>query len=248
MDQLDKSIYKHILRSKAKGEKLFALLIDPDKHSAQSIEKLMISIKESKVDLILVGGSLLKSDLDKTLEFLKDNCEIPVVLFPGSVLQLSSKADGLLLLSLISGRNPELLIGNHVLAAHKIKNSGLEVISTGYILVDGKRVTSVEYMSNTKPIPADKIDIACATALASEMLGHKMIYLEAGSGAKQTVMPEMVSAVRKLVDIPIIVGGGIRTKLQAKELYEAGADIIVTGTVIEENPFILKEISQESFE
>ena len=172
--------------------------------------------------------------MDDTVAILKDSTDLPVILFPGNVLQISPRADGILLLSLISGRNPEFLIGNHVIAAPVLRKTNLEIVATGYILVENGRTTSVEYMSNTKPIPADKIDLAVATAMAGEMLGHKLIYLEAGSGAVENVNTGMIREVRSQISIPLIVGGGIHTAEQIRETYKAGADIIVVGSAIEQ--------------
>jgi phosphoglycerol geranylgeranyltransferase len=164
---------------------------------------------------------------------LKEHSAVPVILFPGNVLQISPRADGILLLSLISGRNPEFLIGNHVIAAPILRKTNLEIIPTGYILIENGRTTSVEYMSNTKPIPADKIDLAVATAMAGEMLGHKLIYLEAGSGARDQVNARMIREVRSQISIPLVVGGGIENGEQIRDAYRAGADIIVVGSAIE---------------
>ncbi|MBN1118844.1 MAG: geranylgeranylglyceryl/heptaprenylglyceryl phosphate synthase [Bacteroidales bacterium] len=212
-----------------------AILIDPDKLSVQAILSTVYTANEAGVQMILVGGSLMSTRIDSTIEIIKKNSDIPVVLFPGSLMQLSAKADALLLLSLVSGRNPEYLIGNHVLAAPYIRTTNLEVIPTGYILIQGGNVTSVEYISNTRPIPADKKDLIVATALASEMLGHKLIYLEAGSGAKIHVSLDVVSEVKRRISIPLIVGGGITSSTIADEILEAGADMIVVGTAVEKN-------------
>lgn len=226
-----------------KGKKMFALLIDPDKQSHNSLIKLSEKSNNCKVDLILIGGSLLNNDIDKSIELIKSHTSIPVVLFPGSLLQISNKADAILLLSLISGRNPDLLIGNHVIASSHIKRSGLEVLPTGYILIDGGKPTSVEYISNTRPIPSDKTDIASATAIAGEMLGLQYIYLEAGSGAKSSVNIKMIREVKKNISIPLIVGGGIRTKQDVINAAKNGADIIVVGTAVEETPSLLEELT-----
>ncbi|MEA3317761.1 MAG: geranylgeranylglyceryl/heptaprenylglyceryl phosphate synthase, partial [Bacteroidota bacterium] len=207
-------IFDDILKQTKKNKKLFALLIDPDKYSDTDLIRVIKNANKSDVDLIFVGGSLLSTSIDKTIETIKNNTTIPVILFPGSVLQISSKADAILLLSLISGRNPDLLIGNHVIAASQIKKSKLDVIPTGYILVNGGKSTSVEYMSNTKPIPADKTDIAIATAMAGEMLGLKTIYLEAGSGADNSLKTEMIKKVKQNINIPLIVGGGLNTPVE----------------------------------
>ncbi|MFO7827686.1 MAG: geranylgeranylglyceryl/heptaprenylglyceryl phosphate synthase [Bacteroidales bacterium] len=227
-----------------KNKKLFALLIDPDHHNDQSIIELVQNANQSKVDLIFVGGSLLNSSINQSLQLIKKNTSLPVVLFPGSLLQVSSEADGILLLSLISGRNPDLLIGNHVIAASHIKKSRLEVLPTGYILVEGGKSTSVEYMSNTKPIPADKTDIAVATAIAGEMLGLKLIYLEAGSGAKSSLADEMIRQVKNNINIPLIVGGGIKNEQDIQRIINAGADIIVAGTILEKDSSLLASLVQ----
>lgn len=224
------------------NEKLFALLIDPDKHTKESLSSISKSANECKVDIILVGGSLLNNDIDKSIQLIKENTSKPVILFPGSLLQISDKADAILLLSLISGRNPDLLIGNHVIASAHIKKSKLEVLPTGYILIDGGKPTSVEYMSNTRPIPSDKTDIATATAMAGEMLGLKYIYLEAGSGAKSSINKKIIKAVSDNINIPLIVGGGISTPNDVKDAIHSGADIIVVGTAIEKDKSILADL------
>lgn len=218
-----------------KEKKLFALLIDPDNYTTEKLTDVTQKADNAKVDLILIGGSLLNNDVDKTIETIKKYTNIPVLLFPGSLLQISDKADGILLLSLISGRNPDLLIGNHVIASAHIKRSKLEVLPTGYILVNGGKPTSVEYMSNTQPIPSEKTDIAVATAMAGEMLGLKYIYLEAGSGADNAVNIKMIEDVKTNIAIPLIVGGGIRTPEDITNALKAGADLVVVGTAIEEN-------------
>ncbi|MBN1417029.1 MAG: geranylgeranylglyceryl/heptaprenylglyceryl phosphate synthase [Bacteroidales bacterium] len=232
-------IYNTLLSSLAKK---FALLIDPDNQTENSLVKILSFANTTGIDFIMVGGSLVSNPIDQTVEIIKNTTTIPVVLFPGSLLQLSEKADAILLLALISGRNPDYLIGNHVLAAHFLKKSGLEIIPTGYILIDGKSVSSVEYISNTRPIPIEKADIVVATALAGEMLGHKMIYLEAGSGADRRVSERVVAEVKKNIRVPLMVGGGIRTPEDALNLYKAGADIIVVGSAAEDDPEILKQL------
>ena len=218
----------------APGKKM-AILIDPEKLSVPAIISTVFSANEAGVRMILVGGSLMSTKMDNVVEIIKKNTSLPVILFPGSLIQLSTKADALLLLTLVSGRNPEFLIGNHVLAAPFIHRSQMEVIPTGYILIDGGNVTSVEYVSNTRPIPADKIDLVVATAMASEMLGQKLIYLEAGSGALNHIPAEVVKEVRKNTSVPLIVGGGINTYEKAKLILDAGADMIVVGTAVEED-------------
>ena len=234
------SIYNSLFSG---GRKVFALLIDPEKSSLEILGDTMLEANKSGVDVIMVGGSLTSSPIDETLLMIKKITSIPVVLFPGNLLQLSAKADGVLLLSLISGRNPEYLIGNHVLASQFLKKSGLEIIPTGYILVDGHNLSSVEYISNTRPIPAEKSDIIVATALAGEQLGLRLIYLEAGSGANDSVTAEIVTRVKENLNIPLIVGGGIKTPGDVRKLYEAGANGVVVGTAIEKDYNKLESLS-----
>ena len=229
------SIYNQIVTKRKRGRKQFALLVDPDKTDHLFLGKVAQAAQRSEVDFIMVGSSLLtNSSINNCIRILKDHCSIPMVLFPGNPLQISPLADGILFLSLISGRNPELLIGNHVVAAPLIKSSGLEVLSTGYVLVDGETMTTVAYMSNTQPIPRDKDEIAVCTSMAGEMLGHNLIYLDAGSGAKSPVSLSMISKVKEHIQVPLIVGGGIRNKTTALEACNSGADIIVVGNAIEE--------------
>jgi phosphoglycerol geranylgeranyltransferase len=227
------------------GKKGLAILLDPDKLNAKILAERIKSINESYVDYIFVGGSLISSDnMDMVLSELSDKTFIPKILFPGNSLHINSKADGILFLSLISGRNPEFLIGQQVVSAAALKRSGLNILPTGYILVDGGKPTTVSYISNTTPIPADKPDVAAVTALAGEMLGLKYIYLDAGSGALNPVREEMISMVKKTITLPLIVGGGIRTAEAASRAFRAGADIVVIGNAIEENPNFLNEVSQ----
>ena len=194
--------------------------------------------------MLLVGGSILFNPIDLTITALKLGTHLPVFIFPGNVMQLSDRADGILFLSMISGRNPEFLIGNHVLAAPHLDRSGIEVIPTGYILVENGQSSSVEYMSNTRPIPAGKPELAVATAMAGEMLGMKSIYIEAGSGASRPVGLDMVSAIRKKISLPLIVGGGIDSTDRAEEAYGAGADMIVVGTALEKEPKMIKDFCE----
>jgi len=230
------TIYSQLLAATQQQRKQFAVLIDPDKMSKQGLISLIEKALMAKVDLFLVGGSLIVKDrLAELIGQIKRRCTIPVVLFPGSISQIEEQADALLFLSLISGRNPELLIGQQVLAAPLLKQMDLEVISTGYMIVDGGRPTTASYISHSLPIPHDKPPIAACTAMAGELLGMKLIYLDTGSGAKQSVSLEMVKMVKKSINIPLIVGGGIRSPQAATQLCEAGADIIVVGTAIEED-------------
>jgi putative glycerol-1-phosphate prenyltransferase len=237
-------LYQQLLKAKEKQSKLIALLIDPGKKDHDHLVEVVQKANECKIDFILVGGSIVGHDIDETITYLKDNSSIPVFLFPGSLLQLSFKADGVLLLSLISGRNPDLLIGNHVSAALMLKNSALEVIPTGYILIENGKTTSVSYMSNTSPIPKDKPEIVIATAIAGELLGLKLIYLEAGSGALEPVDKETIAQVKKDVDIPLIVGGGIKSLHDIENCCQAGADVIVVGNSIESQPELLNQFVQ----
>ena len=215
------------------------LLIDPEKYPVHTLIATLYAAEETKIALIMVGGSLVSDRTDSTIEIIKKHTNIPVVLFPGSLLQLSNKADGILLLSLISGRNPDFLIGNHVLAAPFLKKSGLEIIPTGYILIGNGNGTSVEYISNTKPIPSDKHELVVATAIAGELMGNKLIYLESGSGAGDPAHPDLIKEVRRNISLPLIVGGGICKPEQVTAISGAGADIIVVGNAIENNIDIL---------
>jgi phosphoglycerol geranylgeranyltransferase len=225
-------------------KKSIALLLDPDKSDRKSLKAILKTAVECQTDYILAGGSLTFTGIDILIKSIKKECDIPVVLFPGNLLQLSKKADAILLLSLISGRNPELLIGNHVLAAPYLKDIKDKLISTGYILISCGTRTSVEYMSQTEAIPCEKTDIIIATALAGEMLGMKMIYLEAGSGAMKPVPLNVIKSVRENISIPLTVGGGLQTKQEIKESFSAGADMIVVGNGVEKDPRLLAEACQ----
>lgn len=237
-------IYQSLVHKKKQGKKSFAVLIDPDKVNTQKLQELITLSLDAQVDYFLVGGSLVISNhLDECIQQLKQNSSIPVLLFPGSPSQVSKYADALLYLSLISGRNPELLIGQHVVSAPYVKKSGLEIIPTGYIVVDGGAPTTVSYISNAAPIPADKDDIAMCTAMAGEMLGMKLIYMDAGSGAKVPITENMIQLVAANIDIPLIVGGGIVQPEKAYLNCKAGADVIVVGNAIEKDASLIKELS-----
>ena len=239
------------LQAKTKqGKKSIAVLIDPDKiNNTTQLEPLLRLAAEDCVDYIFVGGSLITTtNIGEVIKTIKENVSMPVVLFPGSALQIEPSADAILFLSLISGRNPDLLIGQHVAAAPILKNNKLEVLPTGYILINSGRTTSVAYISNTTPIPEDKYSLAACTAMAGEMLGMKLIYLDAGSGAEREVSQKMISAVRKSVDVPLIVGGGINTPQKALNALHAGADLIVVGNALEKSPDLLTEISEKVYE
>jgi phosphoglycerol geranylgeranyltransferase len=237
-------LYQQLLERKGKGQKSFAVLIDPDKVDEARIDRLTTLATAAKADYLFVGGSLVISNhLDKVVQRIRQNCSIPTILFPGSPSQISIHADGLLYLSLISGRNPELLIGQHVISAAAVKQSGLEIISTGYMVIDGGAPTTVSYISNAAPIPADKNEIAMCTAMAGEMLGMKVIYMDAGSGAKRPISESMIEKVSHSIEIPLIVGGGIADPEKAYRNCKAGADVLVIGNAIEKDISLIKEMS-----
>lgn len=237
-------IYNSLTERKTQGKKSFAVLIDPDKVNNGKMSQLIELSVNAKVDYFLVGGSLVISNyLDECIRFIKSSCSIPTILFPGSPSQISKYADALLYLSLISGRNPELLIGQHVVSAPFVKNSGLEVMSTGYMVIDGGAPTTVSYISNATPLPADKNEIAMCTAMAGEMLGMKLIYMDAGSGAKKPVTTAMIEQVSKCIEVPLIVGGGISDPEKAYLNCKAGADLIVVGNAIEKDDNLIIEMS-----
>lgn len=227
------------------SRKKLAVLIDPDKPSDEQIVSMVEKANAFDVDFFFIGGSLLVTDsLEHCIKLIKQHSKIPVLIFPGNSLQISKYCDGFLLLSLISGRNPEMLIGRHVVSAPYLRLYGNEIIPTGYMLIDSGKATSVTYMSDTTPIPHDKDDIAMCTAMAGEMLGLKLIYLEAGSGALTPVSTSMISKVKQMIKIPLIVGGGIKTPEMAAEAAKAGADIIVIGTAFEKEPDMLKKFAE----
>jgi phosphoglycerol geranylgeranyltransferase len=233
------------------GKKSIAVLIDPDKVDDVSRLTHLINLgTENCIDFFFVGGSLVTTpNLSEVIAVIKENVSsVPVILFPGHSLQIDPAADAILFLSLISGRNPELLIGQHVQAAPILKNYRMEVLPTGYMLINSGRLSSAAYISNTTPIPEDKYSVAACTAMAGEMLGLKLIYLDAGSGSDKEVNQAMIKCVRKAIDIPLIVGGGINTPEKAQFALEAGADMIVIGNVLEKDPELLTEISDRVYE
>jgi putative glycerol-1-phosphate prenyltransferase len=239
------SVYKELLDRRAAGKKSFAVLVDPDKTQIDQVGELIEKCVSAEVDFLLVGGSLVVSThLEELVLSIKAQTKIPVILFPGSPSQVTPAADALLYLSLISGRNPELLIGQHVISAPLVKKSGLEIISTGYMVVDGGLPTTVSYISNANPLPSNKNEIAVCTALAGEMLGMKLIYLDAGSGALMPIPTEMIKAVSEQISIPLIVGGGITTPEKAAANCRAGADLIVVGNAIEKDTDLILSMSQ----
>jgi len=241
---MKQTIYESVLAKKREGKKSFAVLIDPDNVDAEKIEELTGLAVSAEVDYLFVGGSLVISNhLDEVVQQIRTNCSIPIILFPGTPSQVSRFADGLLYLSLISGRNPELLIGQHVISAPAVRKSGLEIISTGYMVIDGGAPTTVSYISNASPIPADKNEIALCTAMAGEMLGMKLIYMDAGSGARHPIREEMIASVASHIEVPLVVGGGIRDPEKAYRNCKAGADIIVVGNAIEKDATLIREMS-----
>jgi phosphoglycerol geranylgeranyltransferase len=238
------TIYRALSEKKKQGKKSFAVLIDPDKVNHALLDQLTGLAIEAKVDYLLVGGSLVISNhLDDCVRHIKKNCEIPVILFPGSPSQVSKYADALLYLSLISGRNPELLIGQHVVSAPFVKQSGLEIMPTGYIVVDGGAPTTVSYISNASPVPSDKNEIAMCTAMAGEMLGMKLIYMDAGSGARRPITESMIRIVAENIEAPLIIGGGITDPEKAYLNCKAGADVIVVGNAIEKDASLIRQMS-----
>ncbi len=239
------AIYTHIEQARQSGRKLFSVLIDPDKVDIPQTELLVRQSLAAKVDLFLVGGSLMVDNtIERIIKHIKSMCSIPCILFPGSPLQLTNQVDALLFLSLISGRNPDLLIGQHVAAAPMLKKMNIEIIPTGYMLIDGGKPTTASYISNTFPIPHNKPSVAACTAMAGELLGMKLLYMDTGSGAMHSVSEKMIRKVKQSVDLPLIVGGGIRDAETARAICAAGADMIVVGTAIEENASVMFELAE----
>ncbi len=241
---MTKGIYHSLTERKRLGKRSFAVLIDPDKVNDSNMDQLVSLSVDAGVDYFLVGGSLVISNyLDECVQLIKHNCNIPVILFPGSPSQVSKYADALLYLSLISGRNADMLIGQHVVSAPVVRQSGLEIMSTGYMVIDGGAPTTVSYISNATPLPADKNEIAMCTAMAGEMLGMKLIYMDAGSGAKRAISENMIAKVASCIEVPLIVGGGIIEPEKAYLNCKAGADVIVVGNAIEKDASLIKEMA-----
>ena len=239
------NIYQSILSNTKDGIKMFGVLIDPDKQNVKELIKTIKLCNESDVDYFFVGGSIITNgDMQKTTRLIKENSNKPVIIFPGNPDQISDYADAILFLSLISGRNPEFLIGHQVIAAPLIKKTNLEVIPTGYLLIDCGTTTTAIYVSDTNPIPHDNPEIAANTALAGEYLGLKLTYIDGGSGAKKCISTAMISKTKAALNGPLIIGGGIRTPQAAEEIYKAGADIIIVGNGAEENRNLISEIAE----
>jgi len=231
------NIYNEILQSKIQGKKLLAILLDPDKVALDSLQNIISKINQSPATHIFIGGSLVLSNtIDAIIRELKEKTKLPIVLFPGNPSQISIEAHGILFLTLLSGRNPDFLIEHQVKAAPILKKSNLEIISTGYILIESGNQTAVASVSKTIPLPRHNTEIAVATSLAGEFLGNKLIYLEAGSGAELPVPLDTISLVSKNIKIPLIVGGGIKNIQGIKDAYTAGADLVVIGTAFENDP------------
>ena len=234
------NIYNEILKAKSENKKLLAILLDPDKLILENLDLLISKINQSPATHIFIGGSLVENNIidDLILKIRQfspfgGRGALPIVLFPGNPSQISDKADALLFLSLISGRNPDYLIGHQVNSVPLLKKTNLEIISTGYILIESGNQTAVERVSKTKPLDRNNIDYIIQTAQAGQMLGNKLIYLEAGSGAKQAVSLEMIKKVAQNIEIPLVVGGGIVDLQQIEDSYTAGADLVVIGTAFE---------------
>ncbi|GGF02475.1 geranylgeranylglyceryl/heptaprenylglyceryl phosphate synthase [Hymenobacter cavernae] len=239
------SLYEALSKRRTRGQKSLAVLLDPDHLDEAGCQRLLELTEIHSVDYFLMGGSLVTSSHQASLiRFIKSRSAIPVLLFPSHSLHLDTQADGILLLSLISGRNPDFLIGQHVITAPLLRASNLEILPTGYMLVDTGRQTTASYMSNTTPLPYDKPSIAACTAMAGEQLGLRLMYLDGGSGAMYPVSPAMIRAVRQAVEVPLLVGGGINTTEKAQAALAAGADVIVIGNQIEKAPEFLGEVSK----
>ncbi|EGV42195.1 geranylgeranylglyceryl/heptaprenylglyceryl phosphate synthase [Bizionia argentinensis JUB59] len=238
-----KAVYKNITQSFSNNEKLLAVLIDPDKMDLSHVPGFIKKANLSIATHIFVGGSEVEEQLtDKLVQEIKKHTKLPIVLFPGDVSQITNHADAILFLSLISGRNPDYLIGKHVQAVSKLKNSTMEIIPTGYLLIENGKQTGVQRVTETKPLQNENIQLIADTAKAGELLGMKLIYLEAGSGALKPVSSEIINAVKTDVNLPIIVGGGIRSVKQMKQAYQAGADMVVIGTAFEDDETFFQEL------
>lgn len=238
-------IIEDLRKRKRAGQSGFALLVDPDRTDPGEMRNMAERANAAGVDYLLMGGSLIvEHQMEDCIRAFKSRSPIPVILFPGSPAQVSPEADALLFLALVSGRNPELLIGQHVQAAPMVRQSGLEVIPTGYMLIDGGAPTTASYMSHAQPIPSDKPDIALCTAWAAELLGKHLLYMDAGSGAPRPIDTRMISKVASQTEVPLFVGGGIRSPQKAYEAARSGATMVVVGNAIEKDPGLIREICQ----
>ena len=240
------NIYQNILSAKKEGKKLLAVLIDPEKIDIENIPLFFEKVHQSIATHIFVGGSTDKNnETENVVIAIKNNTTLPVILFPGDVSQITNKSDGILFLSLLSGRNPEYLIDQQIKAAPILQNSNLEILSTGYVLIDGRKETATQKVSNTRPIPQNNLELILNTAMAGELLGKKLIYLEAGSGATVPVDANIISIVKNNLNIPLIVGGGIRSKKQLENAFAAGADIVVIGTAFENDETFFNQLKKQ---
>jgi putative glycerol-1-phosphate prenyltransferase len=239
------NIYKNILSAKKEGKKLLAVLIDPEKIDLEKIPSFFEKVHKSIATHIFVGGSTDKDHKTESIvSAIKKTTNLPVILFPGDVSHITNKADAILFLSLLSGRNPEYLIEQHIKAAPFLKNSELEILPTGYLLIDGKTATATQSVSNTKPIAQENVELILNTALAGEFSGKKLIYLEAGSGATVPVAENIITLVKRNLSIPLLVGGGIRSIQQLENAFHAGADIVVIGTAFEKDVSFFEELKK----
>ena len=236
-----KDTYKKILLNREANKKMLAVLLDPDKCQGRLLSATISALKTDLPDFIFVGGSHTLSSTDLFIDLLKEETNADIILFPGNASQFTTKADAMLYLSLLSGRNAEFLIGQHITSSVAIKKSDIELIPTAYILIDGGKPSSVEYISDTRPIPRDKKEIALSTAVAGELLGMRMVYLEAGSGANVAVPPEMIQYVSAGLSLPLVVGGGIKSTENLKAAFDAGADLVVVGNIIESDPKLISD-------
>ncbi|MFM9944547.1 MAG: geranylgeranylglyceryl/heptaprenylglyceryl phosphate synthase [Bacteroidia bacterium] len=240
---MNKGILNEIQKAFETNKKLVSVLIDPDTRNFGQLGKLLTLCNQKPIDFLLIGGSLLsEGNIEDTISFVKEKSSLPIIIFPGTTHQISSKADAIFLLSLVSGRNPELLIGKHVESSFRLKASGLEIVPTGYMLIDSGKPTTASYISFSPPLPADKPMLAAATALAAQQLGMKVIYMDGGSGADQPISEEIIKTVRKQTSLPLIVGGGLKNKNAISIAFEAGADMVVIGNALEQNPELLNDL------
>lgn len=239
------SVYNNIQASVSKSERQLAILIDPDKFSIENTSAFISKVNSSIITHIFVGGSIVaENETDILVCEIKKHTKLPIILFPGDITQITNKADAILFLSLISGQNPEYLIGKHVEAVSKLREIILEVIPTGYILIESGKVTAVEKVTQTKPLSRNNIQAIIDTAKAGELLGMKLLYLEAGSGAKEPITKEIIASVKKELEIPLIIGGGIKSKIQLENAYSAGADLVVIGTAFEEDECLFEDLKK----
>lgn len=230
---MEENFYKNLLKSVAEKEKQLAILIDPDKFDISETKSFLKKIPKETTHLFVGGSTVANGETEATVKALKAETSLPIFLFPGDHSHITPFADALLFLTLLSGRNAEYLVGQQIKSISKLKNSTLEIIATGYILIDGGNDSAVSKVTNTEPLSQQNIEAIVHTALAGQFMGAKLIYLEAGSGAKFPVKPEIISEVKKAINIPLIVGGGIKTDAQKNAAYNAGADMVVMGTVYE---------------